>query len=82
MCFRKMDEGDGLLTLSRIKKTGGTGKYFYRVESSEFVEWFNRERSATAHVAPVQHYVVAAANDIVDMLCLEPPTLGFLGVES
>ena len=75
MAYRKLDEGDALLTLSAMGKSGGTGKYFYRVDNSDFYAWFNAERCDTGHGQPLVHYVVAAINDIVDVLSLEPPTI-------
>jgi hypothetical protein len=73
MAYRKLDEGDALLTLAAMRKTGGTAKYFYRVEESAFVAWFNQERCAEESSQNLVHYVVAAENDIVDVLALDPP---------
>ena len=73
MAYRKVDEGDALLMLSQMRKTGGTAKYFYRVEESTFVEWFNLERCAEGSVQDLIHFALAAENDIVDVLALELP---------
>ncbi len=75
MAYRKLDEGDALLTLSHMRKTGGTGKYLYRVEDSAFAAWFNQERCDSGSNPSLVHYSVAAANDIVDVLALEPPAV-------
>jgi hypothetical protein len=75
MAYRKLDEGDALLMLAAIQKTGGTAKYFYRVENSDFLAWFNRERCANESSQLLIHYTVAAENDIVDILALYPPTV-------
>jgi hypothetical protein len=75
MAYRKLDEGDALLTLADMRKTGGTARYFYRVEESTFLAWFNQERCDSGLNRALIHYAVAAANDIVDVLALEPPAV-------
>ncbi|WP_293394805.1 hypothetical protein [Nevskia sp.] len=71
--YRKLDEGDALLTLVEIGKTGGTGRYFYRVEDSTFLAWFNQERCAVSSSTPLIHYAIAASNDIIDVLAMDAP---------
>ena len=73
LSFRKLDEGDALLTLANMRRSGGTAKYFYRVEDSEFVAWFNKERCGQDSSQAMRHYVVAAVNDVVDVLALDLP---------
>jgi hypothetical protein len=75
MTYRKLDEGDALLTLANMRKSGGTAKYFYLVEDSDFVVWFNKERCNQDTSQVLRHYVVAAINDVVDILALDPPSL-------
>ncbi|NMG68151.1 hypothetical protein GPA19_24790 [Azoarcus indigens] len=75
MAYRKLDEGDALLTLSAMRKTGGLSKCFYRVDDSDFLIWFNAERCGPASGQPLGHYSVAAINDVVDVLSLDPPTV-------
>ena len=75
MAYRKLDEGDALLTLDNMRKTGGTSRYFYRVEDSDFTAWVNRERCDDESTHSVVHYAVAATNDIVGVLALEPPVV-------
>ncbi len=80
LAYRKLDEGDALLTLSAIRLSGGTGKWFYRVEDSDFLSWFIAERCGLSegHGVPV-HYVFAALNDILDVISPEPPKVKWLG---
>lgn len=78
LAFRKMDEGDALATLAAMRRSGGTGKYFYRVDESEFVAWFNSERYGAAPGQPLIHYAIAAQNDIVDVLSIRAPSIEFL----
>ena len=75
MAYRKLNEGDALLTLSSMRKTSGTAKYFYRVEDSAFTVWFNQERFDSEPVHTLVHYCIAATNDIIDILALEPPVI-------
>lgn len=76
LAYRKIDEGDALLMLSEIRKTGGTAKYFYRVENSEFLKWFNNERCASEVLDDsLIHFTIAAMNDIVDVLAFESPRI-------
>ncbi|MFU2489683.1 hypothetical protein [Thauera sp. WH-1] len=75
MAYRKLDEGDALLTLSAMRRTGGMSKSFYRVDNSDFLVWFNEERCGPTPGGPLTHYMVATANDIVDVLSLDPPTI-------
>ena len=75
MAYRKLDEGDALLTIAHIKKTAGTGKYFYRVEDSDFVTWFSKERCDPHVLQKFIHFSVAAINDIVDVISLNEPVV-------
>jgi hypothetical protein len=75
MAYRKLDEGDAHLMLAAMRRTGGSAKYFYRVEESSFVMWFNQERCAQQSSQDVIHYAIAAENDIVDVLALDPPAI-------
>ncbi|MDB5801455.1 MAG: hypothetical protein JWL63_2394 [Rhodocyclales bacterium] len=78
MAYRKRDEGDALLTLMDMKRTGDTGKYFYLVEPSDFVEWFLKEIFVVEYHQPLTHYLVATMNDIVDVIALGPPSFSYV----
>lgn len=75
LAYRKLDEGDALLTLAAIRKTGGTAKYFYRVDESGFIAWFNKERCAEGSRQTLVHCAVTAENDIVDVIALGLPVV-------
>ena len=77
MVYRKMDEGDSLLTLNDMVKTEGTGKWFYRVEDSEFLAWFNRESCDARANQNLVHYSITALNDVVDVIALDAPVVEF-----
>ncbi len=73
MVYRKMDEGDALLTQVDLEKTSGMGNWFYRVEDSEFLAWFNKESCDARANQNLVHYSIAALNDVVDVISLVPP---------
>ncbi|MBU1358536.1 MAG: hypothetical protein KKC79_04770 [Gammaproteobacteria bacterium] len=73
LAYRKLDEGDALLTLSAMGKSGDTSKCLYRVEQSEFLTWFNVERCGQSPGKPLVHYSLAPANDIIDVLAYDLP---------
>jgi hypothetical protein len=75
VAYRKLDEGDAMLTLSAMQKSGSTTKVLYRVDDSEFLHWFNKERCGPMSANSPVHYTVAGINDIVDVLSLEPPAV-------
>lgn len=75
MVYRKMDEGDALVALAEMAKTGGTTRTFYRVDDSEFVAWFNQQGFKYSEIQSLSHYVVATANDMVDVVAFEMPVI-------
>jgi hypothetical protein len=75
MVYRKMDEGDALLTQVDLEKTGGVGKWFYRVEDSEFLAWFNKESCDARANQNLVHYSITALNDVVDVIALDAPVV-------
>lgn len=75
MAYRKLDEGDALLTLAAMRKTGGTAKYFYLVDESSFIAWFDKDRCNDGSVQALVHCTIAADNDIVDIIALDLPVV-------
>ncbi len=75
MAYRKVDEGDALLTLSAMRRSGGCSKCLYRVDDSDFLAWFNAERCGQVPGQPLVHYSIATVNDIVDVLSFDPPAI-------
>lgn len=73
LCYRKLDEGDALRTLSQISPEGLAGRYFYLVENSDFVEWFIDQSYGVREIGVVEHYLICSENDIIDVLSLNPP---------
>jgi len=73
VAYRKLDEGDALLTLSAMRNSGKTNKCLYRVDNSNFLTWFNTERCGSMSNQCVTHYSIAPANDIIDVLSLDFP---------
>lgn len=75
MAYRTRDEGDALATLDAIAESGGTGKYFYVVEDSDFIKWFQSERYEKSSGAKLKHYCIASVNFIVDVIATDPPVI-------
>lgn len=74
MAHRTLNEGDALVTLDAIADSGRTGKYFYEVENSEFIKWFQSERYETSKGEELKHYCIATVNFMVDVISIDPPT--------
>jgi hypothetical protein len=75
LAYRKIDEGDALLTLAEMRNTGGTAKCFYQVQDSAFIAWFNEERCHIDSSDTLIHFSVAASNEIIDVLALQQPVV-------
>jgi hypothetical protein len=75
LAYRKMDEGDALLMLEHMKRSGGTTKTFYRVENSEFMSWFHVQSCGVRSGQSLIHYAIGTTNDIVDVLALSSPQI-------
>jgi hypothetical protein len=75
VAYLKMDEGDAILMLGHMKRSGGTTKTFYRVENSEFMSWFHLQSCSVRSNQSLIHYAIGTVNDIVDVLALSPPQI-------
>ena len=71
--YRKRDEGDALRMLNDAK--GALGRSFYRVEGSEFLEWFHAENYDTWRDRPLTHIVIMTIDDIIDVICRSEPRI-------
>lgn len=72
LAYRCRDEGDGSRTLAQINASGGLGHNIYKVDESEFLNWFESERGYQDPV--LQHYCICTTNWIIDVIALAPPT--------
>jgi len=71
--YRNMDEGDRLRGLSSLTKTREKTSIIYKVEESEWVNWFKEEISPKYENEIIMHCAIVTPNDWVDVLSLEPP---------
>ena len=56
-----------------LSESGSATKVLCRVDESDFLHWFNKERCGPMPGNSPAHYSVAGINDIVDVLSLGPP---------
>ena len=75
LIYRKLDEGDALKMLDEMATSSSLGKTFYLVEKSEFLEWMERQTFGVKRAADFNHWVVAAANDWIDIVSKGKPRI-------
>ena len=73
LAYRKMDEGDALLTLDEIASSNCSGRSIYLVRDSDFLRWFCEQAAGSRSCDGISHYAIHALNDIVDVLSIDPP---------
>ena len=79
LAFRCCDEGDRWKTVDSVLSKYGAdffkGKLFFKVENSEFKEWFEKEKFGILTKHEFIHYAFVTQNDIVDVLALNDPVI-------
>lgn len=75
LAYLRTDEGDRLNTLNEISSSAGAGKMIYVVEQSDFLRWFESENYGIRKKDKYVHYLVAALNDMIDVISLAPPII-------
>jgi hypothetical protein len=78
LAYRKLDEGDALVTLEEVTQRCELGKSFYLVEESSFLDWFVSQTCGSRSRDHLQHYAVHTINDVIDVISPTPPSLAFL----
>lgn len=73
LAFRKLDEGDALAIVNQAKVTSKLGLSFYRVENSQFLEWFLAQGYGVRASERLLHISVMTSDDIIDVICLNEP---------
>ncbi len=79
LAFRSCDESDRWKTIDTV--LAEKGRYFFRnkllfkVENSEFKQWYIQENFNTRNEAEFEHHVFVAMNDIIDVLALHEPVI-------
>jgi hypothetical protein len=74
LAYRKLDEGDAMLALEQLAASAKIARTFYRVEESDFIEWFSKQSHAVRDQQKLNHYAVVTHNDVVDVISLSEPT--------
>lgn len=79
LAFRSCDEGDRWKTVDSVLSEYGSdffkGKLFFKVENSEFKEWFEKETFGINNKSEFTHYAFVTPNDIVDVLAFGDPVI-------
>lgn len=75
IAYRKIDEGDAMVTLSQLATCGKAGKSFYQVASSEFVSWLLEQGYGVRSSQELLHYVVVTVDDIIDVISHGQPSV-------
>ncbi|BBH11424.1 hypothetical protein JD974_16700 [Chromobacterium haemolyticum] len=73
LAYRRIDEGDALLTLAFLKKIGCSGGPFYQIKNSNFLRWFNRESCGMHDGQSLKHYALITMNDVIDVITCDKP---------
>lgn len=71
LTYRMMDEGDALEILSELGKGKKIG--VYKVENSDFLQWFHRQSCGIRVDDDLTHYSIITLNDIIDVIAFSPP---------
>ena len=75
VAYRRVYEGDALLILAAMKRSGGTGKWLYQVDDSDFVAWHRLQRGGPMRIQEVLHFTIATQDEIIDVLSTEAPVI-------
>jgi hypothetical protein len=73
LTYRVSDEGDRLLSSKAL--SGLAKSPICEVENSEYLAWFVRESANARREADLKHWAVVTADEIVDVIAVEAPTL-------
>lgn len=75
LSYRRIDEGDALVGIDDLIAPAGTAKVFYRVEESDFLEWFHLQSDGVYENRDLQHFSICTSNDIVDLITYDTPKI-------
>jgi hypothetical protein len=73
LAFRKMDEGDALLTLQDIEESSDLATRLYAVADSEYLRWFHFESEAIHKGQALVHYCLTTVDSVIDVISFDPP---------
>lgn len=75
LSYRRMDEGDALITVEQLERSSSTAKVFYQVRESDFLAWFHAQSRGIYSDRSLQHFAIYTTNDIIDVIALEAPRI-------
>lgn len=75
LAFRKMDEGDAVLTLADIDETAEPGTRLYGVTNSEYLRWFHFESESIHKNQKLAHYCLTTIDSVIDIISFDPPSV-------
>lgn len=81
LTYRLIDEGDALVMLDQFFESGGGGDFLYKVEKSDFLDWFHWQSRGLHINRGLFHYVIFAENDIIDVISFDDPVLNWSRVK-
>ncbi len=73
--YRKMDEGDELRTLELVKAESCVGQTLVLTQDSELMDWVVDENFGVRSIDKLQHYMILALNDIVNVIAMSSPQI-------
>ena len=79
LAYRRMDEGDALVSINSLISSGGTAKVFYRVEESDFLEWFHSQSFEIHRDQALKHFSICTTNHIIDLIAFDEPKIIHVG---
>lgn len=79
LIFRCSDEGMRWKTIDNVLAERGRtffkGKLFFKVENSDFKEWFMQETFFTRDGEKIEHHAFVTIDDMVDVLAVHDPII-------
>lgn len=73
LVYRKLDDGDALAAIDECAGSAELGRSFYRVEGSDFLDWFVAQSHGVRAKDALIHLTVMTTNDIIDVICFAEP---------
>jgi hypothetical protein len=76
--FRKRDESFAGKTIDILVgsiRPENRFHWLYELHESEFLDWFEDESLGIVAGPDLRHYMIVTANDIVDVISTEPPSI-------
>ncbi|SFN01071.1 hypothetical protein [Dokdonella immobilis] len=73
LAYRKVGESDSLILINELHKQSMLGKSFFRVNSSDFINWFQSQNHSVRELNSLAHYAIVTLDDVIDVVALSEP---------